>query len=287
MRFLDDLTPGPITDTTELEAALTASWQEFSGGDLNGMAGYKLRGRMEDVEWHPPMLTLTIERHGGTVFGSTRAELQRWTVDIQKMTATCETGGQRQFSAMQPRLEVEPLAEEIAALIVNRQQDERLKWYEDGMVQVVIGKVLPEGSDVDRPPQAIPAGTNGTVGRERLTRGAGERVPATRRDGLKNSAHDLDWRGGLLLGSSGNEPHRLAPSAEVRLRSGNPLTAGLQRSPDSCSRSSCWHWSSSCTRELTGSTQVQDAKNTRRSLPTGRERPASGVGDRVPAVLRG
>lgn len=95
-----------------------------------------------------PTLRGFTERHGGTVFGSTRAELQRWTVDIQKMTATCETGGQRQLSAMQPRLNVEPLVEEIAALIVNRQQDERLKWHDDGHVQVVIGKLLPDGSAV-------------------------------------------------------------------------------------------------------------------------------------------
>ena len=61
------------------------------------MAGHKLIGRMENVEWHPPILTFLIERHGGTVLGSARAELQRWTVDLDRRTATCERVGHRQF----------------------------------------------------------------------------------------------------------------------------------------------------------------------------------------------
>jgi len=49
---------------------------------------------------------------------------------------------------MQPRLDVTSISEEIACQIVNRQQDQRLKWYADGRVRVLIGKVLPEGSAV-------------------------------------------------------------------------------------------------------------------------------------------
>lgn len=49
---------------------------------------------------------------------------------------------------MQARLDVEALAEEIAALIVSRKEDDRLRWYEDGQVRVLIGKVLPEASAV-------------------------------------------------------------------------------------------------------------------------------------------
>jgi hypothetical protein len=148
MRFFDHLPSGPTVDATELAAILSAHWHEFDGGNSNGMAGSKLQGRMEDVEWLPPILTFTIERHGGTVYGSTRAELQRWTLDTQKMTATCETVGQRQLQPVQAKLKVEPLAEEIAAMVVKRQDDERLKWYGDGQVQVVIGEVLPEESAV-------------------------------------------------------------------------------------------------------------------------------------------
>jgi hypothetical protein len=76
---LATIVPGKITDTTDLEPLLAACWGEFSG-DYGGMEGYKLLGRIEDVTWGPPTLTFTIERHGGTVMGSSRAELQHWEV---------------------------------------------------------------------------------------------------------------------------------------------------------------------------------------------------------------
>ena len=44
--------------------------------------------------------------------------------------------------------DVGPLAEKIAKLILLRREDERLKWYDDGRVRILIGKVLPDGSAV-------------------------------------------------------------------------------------------------------------------------------------------
>ncbi|MGA2253558.1 MAG: hypothetical protein ABSG53_02765 [Thermoguttaceae bacterium] len=41
------------------------------------------------------------------------------------------------------KLNVEPLAAEIADLIANGKQDARLKWFSDGKVQVLIGIVIP------------------------------------------------------------------------------------------------------------------------------------------------
>jgi hypothetical protein len=85
--------PGEVADTTELERLLAASWHKFSGDD-GGMSGQKLLGRMENVAWAPPKLTFTIERHGGTVRGSTRAELQHWEVNADQQTAAIEKRGQ-------------------------------------------------------------------------------------------------------------------------------------------------------------------------------------------------
>jgi hypothetical protein len=42
------------------------------------MTGQKLLGRMEEVVWEPPILSFTVERHGGTVQGSSRAS-PGWT----------------------------------------------------------------------------------------------------------------------------------------------------------------------------------------------------------------
>jgi hypothetical protein len=45
-----------------------------------------------------------------------------------------------------PRLDVWALAQEVANLILRQQEDGRPRWYEDGRVRVLVGKVLPGGS---------------------------------------------------------------------------------------------------------------------------------------------
>lgn len=148
IEYLASIKPGPIPDTIELEPLLVACWQQLDGGDAQGMAFYKLRGRMEEVEWEPPILSFTIERHGATVMGSTRADLQRWQVNVDERTAICWTAGTRQVYPRQPPLDVRSIAEEIAQLVVNHQEDERLRWKKDGSVHVNISRILPEGSAV-------------------------------------------------------------------------------------------------------------------------------------------
>ncbi len=44
---------------------------------------------------------------------------------------------------MRTRLDVKPIAKEIADLILNKQEDNRLKWNTDGSVHVAIGDVIP------------------------------------------------------------------------------------------------------------------------------------------------
>jgi hypothetical protein len=143
--YLATTQPGQITDTSDLERLLAACWDEFSG-DYGGMEGYKLLGRMEDVTWEPPVLSFTVERHGRTVAGSSRADLQGWTVNTEQNTIFCEPLGFRQVRPMQPWLKVELLAEEIVRLIVAKQEDDRLQWHEDGSVKVLIGKIIPTDS---------------------------------------------------------------------------------------------------------------------------------------------
>ena len=104
------------------------------------MEDYKLLGRMEDVTWDPHILTFKIERHGGTVMGSSRAEFQRWKVDVNKMTVGYEISGHRQIHPMVKRLDVRPIAEEIVQLILDKKEDERLKWKQD-RVTINIGKI--------------------------------------------------------------------------------------------------------------------------------------------------
>jgi hypothetical protein len=146
-QHLATLPPGPITDTGTLARLLADAWDKFSGDD-GGIIPGKHLNRMEGVAWAPPSLSFTIERHGGTVLGSTRATLQEWTLDLEKKTARCAEARSRQLSPTRARLDVRPLVEEVARLIVSRQEDDRLRWGADGRVRVLLGKVLPEGSAV-------------------------------------------------------------------------------------------------------------------------------------------
>jgi hypothetical protein len=146
--YLGGREPGPIGDTDELERLLAESWHRFDGADEAGMAGYKLRGRMERAEWRPPRLTFVIERHGGTVLGSTRADLQHWKVDLDEGTAEITRTGHRQLVPAASAITADMMraeAERLADLMDERGDDDRVRWYGDGSVKVVVGRVLPDG----------------------------------------------------------------------------------------------------------------------------------------------
>lgn len=141
------LPPGPVADVPTLERLLAAVWDELYGDD-GGMEGYKLLNRMEKPIWNPPVLTFRIERHGAASLGSSRAEVQEWTVDLGAMTTTVSVVGRRQIGPLQPRLDVKPIAADLCSAILTGKQDDRLKWDGNSKVRVLMGKVLPEGSAV-------------------------------------------------------------------------------------------------------------------------------------------
>jgi hypothetical protein len=143
--YLKNLEPGPVEETTHLERLLAEIWDDL-GGDNSGMTGQKLIGRMESVRWHPPVLSFSIERHGGTVLGSTRAELQQWSVDLDRQIATCEASGHRQLSRMAKWIELGSIADEIADRVRSCEADDRLSWLSEGRVRVEVGKIFPSHS---------------------------------------------------------------------------------------------------------------------------------------------
>lgn len=144
--ILDRIAPGYITDESKLddvELALMGSWDLFAGHNQNKMAPWKL-DRLDEVEWQPPILRFVVERHGGTVMGSTRAEMQGWLVNLDQMTATSNVTGHRQLAAMAPpvrKAEREKLAQEIVDLILAATNDERLKWRDESTVHVVLKNI--------------------------------------------------------------------------------------------------------------------------------------------------
>ena len=102
-QVLASIPQGPIPDAGEIGSILAEGWDEFIG-DKGGMTGEKLIGRMEEVTWTPPHLTFTIERHGSTVLGSTKENLQDWTLNVEKKTAEYYEERYRRIKPAQPRL---------------------------------------------------------------------------------------------------------------------------------------------------------------------------------------
>jgi hypothetical protein len=83
---------------TELLTLLASCWEQFRGVSDTKMRWSKVMrdGGPRDLMWHPPILSFTIERHGSLVLGSTRAEKQRWSLDLENRTASADTVGRRQ-----------------------------------------------------------------------------------------------------------------------------------------------------------------------------------------------
>ncbi len=150
VNYLKSLAPGPISDTARLEELLAICWVTFDGGKQEGMSGDKLYGRMEEVIWKPPILSFIIERHGGTVLGSTRADLHTWEVNVQEWSASLNTGKYRQLRPRQERVDVRPTAKDIIDSIVNHREHDNLKWNKDNSVRVLISSVFPTGSAVNQ-----------------------------------------------------------------------------------------------------------------------------------------
>ncbi len=134
------LTPEQVR---QVEALLAACWADLIGSDEGGMDGAKLRGRSEAMEWRPPLLVLSIERHGGYVKGSTRAELQHWSIDPAEGTARLTGTGRRQVRPMDAALDIKALAAEVATGVLERREDVRVRWIERDRVQIAPARIIP------------------------------------------------------------------------------------------------------------------------------------------------
>jgi hypothetical protein len=88
-------------------------------------------------------LNFDIERHGGTVLGSKRAEFQSWSIDVDLGTGSVVELRQRQLRPNDPRLDVESQAREVANRIATEQEDCRLAWDGKTRVKVDIAGVIP------------------------------------------------------------------------------------------------------------------------------------------------
>jgi hypothetical protein len=141
----------PTSISDELFKLVMASWDEFANSDETRMEAWKiLRDEgPKEVAWSPPQLSFTIERHGGTVLGSTRAERQRWTLDLKRGTADYSQIGFRQLYPNAPKLDVKGLADEVCKAVQEgpsstsrHVSDGVIVWKNDDELTVFHGKIV-------------------------------------------------------------------------------------------------------------------------------------------------
>jgi hypothetical protein len=140
---------GAVTNSHDIAQTLARCWHELEGSSDGGMDGSKIcsplypYNRMECVTFDPPFLRFDIERHGATVNGSTRGEVQSWVVNVEKGTADLEKSRRRQLYPPAKKLDCDVLASEIAGLVASNGRDNRLKWKAPDQVRILMNKVIP------------------------------------------------------------------------------------------------------------------------------------------------
>jgi hypothetical protein len=146
---LSQLVDGKITgsgDRSEVIALLTLSWPYIEGGSAESTWPDKL-SRLEDLQWTAPVISFVLERHGGTVFGSSRAELHEWNVDTSTWKADVTTSRYRQLTERNKPLNTRALADEIALLIFNGFDSEFLEWnQEKTSCRIFTSKIVPDNA---------------------------------------------------------------------------------------------------------------------------------------------
>jgi len=127
----------------EVESLMIRLWGHLGGSEAESTTADKLSGRIEEIRWEPPHVTFQIERHGGTVMGSSRAEIHEWIVNLDTAEANCSAGRFRQIRPRNPALDVKPLLETIVREIQAGVISPNLKWFGAERVKVIIGKLVP------------------------------------------------------------------------------------------------------------------------------------------------
>ncbi|MDX5327519.1 MAG: hypothetical protein LPK06_01845 [Marinobacter sp.] len=141
--FLAGIKQGPVEETGELARLLSDVWNDLPGSHDQKTAPYKLISRpLEDVIWSPPLLLFTLERHGGTVNGSSRAELHRWEVDVERWQASILSKGRRQLTKQDKRYNPAPDVEAICTAVRSRANADGLVYRDDGSVKVIVKDIV-------------------------------------------------------------------------------------------------------------------------------------------------
>jgi hypothetical protein len=148
-KILYGLNPGivPMDLKEAILKLLERGWNELDGSLCEGMEPRKVRRAEDPIEWYSPNLYFLLERHGATVLGSTRAEMQRWEINLKDRLAEPEKAGLRQLRKMDSRWPAKTVAEEIARIILNGVPDRRIQKTKNGKIKLISSEVFPPSTN--------------------------------------------------------------------------------------------------------------------------------------------
>jgi len=125
--------------------ALRATWSGLSGGGDQATTPDKVY-RAEELEWNPPTLKFILERHGGTVNGSSRAELHHWEVDTVGWSASIVRRGHRQLVPQARAIRIDPICRELLASVTERKEHVCVHWIDSSRARFYITRAFPDGA---------------------------------------------------------------------------------------------------------------------------------------------
>jgi hypothetical protein len=97
------------------------------------------------VKWQSPNLLFTLERHGGTVNGSSRASLHHWQVDTNNWIACIIKKGHRQLKKQAKKVYAKQKCIEILDIITQLKDHIWIKWAPDHtQARLFITYVVPD-----------------------------------------------------------------------------------------------------------------------------------------------
>jgi hypothetical protein len=141
-KVFQSIKDGPV-EGQDIEQLLNQAWDSLDGITETKLLAWKLN-RMESLEKRDGMLYFDIERHGGTVNGSTRGVVYTWEVDVVHGTASIVRERNRQLYNADKRLDVTPIAQEIAQRIQEKQDHKYLRWNtEKTSCTILVGAAIP------------------------------------------------------------------------------------------------------------------------------------------------
>jgi hypothetical protein len=147
--YMKELPNQEITDSSihqTICGLLTECWAHLNGSQDQNTYADKIY-RAEKFKWKSPILTFELERHGGTVLGSTRANIHLWSVNVERGTAEIYEETYRKVGETAPAIKTKPIAEEIAQLIIDGVDSPKLKWNTSkDYVLLELAQIIPDNS---------------------------------------------------------------------------------------------------------------------------------------------